>query len=93
MENQHREIKGYRELSQEEIDLMNQVKAHAEGCNELIKKLAQMNSLRFKGTVDGVPFETSIANGESNRWSAIAKTQLQQGYMALVRSIALPSTF
>lgn len=26
MENQHRQIKGYRELSQEEIDLMNRVK-------------------------------------------------------------------
>ena len=28
MENQHRKIKGYRELSQEEIDLMNRIKAH-----------------------------------------------------------------
>lgn len=27
MENQHRKIKGYRELSQAEIDLMNEVKA------------------------------------------------------------------
>lgn len=27
MDNQHRQIKGYRELSQEEIDLMNEVKA------------------------------------------------------------------
>lgn len=26
MENQHRKIKGYRELSQEEIDLMNRIK-------------------------------------------------------------------
>ncbi len=27
MDNQHRKIKGYRELSQEEIDLMNRIKA------------------------------------------------------------------
>ena len=27
MENQHRKIKGYRELSQQEIDLMNRIKA------------------------------------------------------------------
>ena len=27
MENQHRKIIGYRELSQEEIDLMNEIKA------------------------------------------------------------------
>ena len=26
MENQHRKIKGYRELTQEEIDLMNMIK-------------------------------------------------------------------
>jgi hypothetical protein len=93
MENQHREIKGYRELSREEIDLMNRVKAHAETTGELVKALAQMNSLRFKGTAYGAPFEASIANGESNRWAAVAKTQLQQGYMALTRAIALPSTF
>ena len=27
MENQHQKIKGYRDLSQEEIDLMNEIKA------------------------------------------------------------------
>ena len=31
MENQHRQIKGYRELSQEEIDLMNEIKAEVAG--------------------------------------------------------------
>ena len=29
MENQHRKIKGYRELNQEEIDLMNEIKVKA----------------------------------------------------------------
>lgn len=27
------------------------------------------------------------------RWSSIARTQLQQGFMALIRSIAKPETF
>lgn len=36
MENQHREIKGYRELSQEEIDLMNLVKGQGEALELLI---------------------------------------------------------
>ena len=31
MENQHRKISGYRELSQSEIDLMNEVKALGAG--------------------------------------------------------------
>lgn len=39
MENQHRVIKGYRELSQAEIDLMNQVKSKANEIGELIGKL------------------------------------------------------
>lgn len=39
MENQHRKIKGYRELSQEEIDLMNEGKALAEQCQAFIEKL------------------------------------------------------
>ena len=39
MENQHRKIAGYRELSQGEIDLMNEAKELAEKCGGLIKKL------------------------------------------------------
>ena len=36
MENQHRKIKGYRELSQFEIDLMNEIKSKGA---ELVEKL------------------------------------------------------
>lgn len=39
MENQHRKIIGYRELTQEEIDLMNEAKDLAEKCGQLITKL------------------------------------------------------
>ena len=39
MENQHRQIKGYRELSQEEIDAMNEIKAKGAELGELIAKL------------------------------------------------------
>lgn len=92
MENQHREIKGYRELSQAEIDVMNKVKAHAEATAALIKEVHQLNSVRFN-TPTPAPAVHAEQNGESNRWAALAKTQLQQGFMALVRSIALPTTF
>lgn len=44
MQNQHQKIKGYRDLSQEEIDLMNEGKALAEQCGEFIKKLEAMES-------------------------------------------------
>ena len=39
MDNQHQKIKGYRDLSQEEIDLMNECKQLAEQCGALMAKL------------------------------------------------------
>lgn len=39
MENQHRHIAGYRELSAEEIALMNEVKAKAQEVGELVSRL------------------------------------------------------
>ncbi|WP_282265945.1 hypothetical protein [Stenotrophomonas sp. PS02298] len=39
MDNQHRKIKGYRELSQGEIDLMNEIKSKGAELGELVGKL------------------------------------------------------
>lgn len=39
MENQHRRIKGYRELSQEEIDLMNEIKTKGIELGELVERI------------------------------------------------------
>ena len=39
MKDQHEKIKGYRDLSQEEIDLMNEGKALAEQCGAYLEKL------------------------------------------------------
>lgn len=39
MDNQHREIKGYRELNAEDIALMNEVKAQGVGIGVLVEKL------------------------------------------------------
>lgn len=75
MDNQHRQIKGYRELSQTEIDLMNKIK------NEIGTKLEDIvNELLANENTD-------------KRWVAIGKTDLQTGLMALVRSIAQPTSF
>lgn len=74
MENQHREIKGYRELNEHEIACMNGVKELAQKVGEIITSLDQMD-------------ETD------KRWIAIAKTDLQKGFMSLNRAIAQPTTF
>lgn len=74
MQNQHEQIKGYRDLSQEEIDLMNEVKELAERVGSLVSRIEDIQAT-------------------DRRWSSIGKTDLQKGFMALVRSIAQPTTF
>lgn len=74
MENQHRKISGYRELSQEEINAMNSVKELAGAVGILIEEMQANKSL-------------------DQRWVAIAKTDLQRGFMAAVRAVAQPTTF
>lgn len=39
MENQHRKINGYRELSEAEIELMNEIKAKGPELQALVEKL------------------------------------------------------
>jgi len=43
MENQHRKISGYRELSQEEIDAMNMVKQQGVAMELLIARIETQN--------------------------------------------------
>lgn len=74
MENQHRQIKGYRELNQIEIDCMNKIKETGIALGRMIE------TLRADPASD-------------NRWVSIGETHLQQGLMALTRSIAKPEFF
>jgi len=45
MDNQHRQIKGYRELSQDEIDLMNEIKVIGVELGTLVAKLRSTEGL------------------------------------------------
>jgi hypothetical protein len=67
-------VKGYRKLTEVEIDKMNKVKELANQVGALV------DDLMLDGTVD-------------TRWIAIGRTQLQQGFMAVVRGIAKPESF
>ena len=73
MDNQHRKIKGYRELSQVEIDGMNAMK-------ELEKQVLEA-------------LQQAVANGADGRWAAIARTDIQKGFMAAGRAIARPDGY
>ena len=45
MDNQHKKIKGYRDLSQAEIDLMNEIKAKGVELGDLVEKLRATDGL------------------------------------------------
>ncbi|WJZ69996.1 hypothetical protein PVP_XSN000017 [Vibrio phage PVP-XSN] len=94
MENQHRKIKGYPELNQDEIDLINKIKEHGEKTHHLLNELIEMRrnqeSDACKGELEGISYPKI---SESIRNIRIAKEHLQTGQMWLVRAVALPETF
>lgn len=71
-------ITGYRTLSIAEIDLINEGKALAESVGAFIEKVK--TSLEAETQADG-------------RWLSIGVTDIQKGFMAVIRSIAKPTTF
>lgn len=94
MENQHQKIKGYRDLSQLEIDLMNEIKTHGTALESLIGKIDHHLLGLAKAAHDGDDqLQQHLWKTEPNQWSAIAKAHLQQGLMALTRAVAQPTNF
>jgi hypothetical protein len=94
MENQHRKIKGYRELSAEEIDLMNRIKAKGLELMALQLEVArrvaeQVHEANAQPHMEAEAERLNAA--EPRRWASIAKTDIQTGVMALVRAIAQPA--
>ena len=53
MENQHQKIKGYRDLTQEEIDLMNEVKTKGAELGAIIEKLDNIPEIDKNWLVTG----------------------------------------
>lgn len=77
VDNQHQKISGYRDLTQEEIDLMNHFKdlenELAEACNAYLEDIGNVR-------------------GERQRQINMAKSAFEEGFMHLVRSVAQPKT-
>ncbi len=101
MDNQHRQIKGYRDLSQAEVDLMNRIKAKGaellELQGELVRLLksqeAQKQTAARINSDEHASHQAELKRfyeAEPFRWAAIAKTDIQTGVMALVRAVAQP---
>ena len=61
MDNQHRQIKGYRELAQHEIDLMNQIKSKGAELGDLVAKLRATAGLDQRWiSIGATDFQTGL---------------------------------
>lgn len=78
-------ITGYRQLSEAEVALMNEGKALAEACGTYIAKLRDYTPENTAGVKPGSTLD--------QRWISIGATDLQRGFMAVIRGIAQPTTF
>lgn len=81
-------ITGYRQLTEAEVALMNEGKALAEQCGAYIAKLRQHRDSSRRSDIDHGQ-EPAL----DQRWISIGATQLQQGWMAVIRGVAQPTTF
>lgn len=92
MDNQHRKISGYRELTETEIELMNKIKEKEREVLKLIKQVHEYNKAVVAYALDnpGTEEAKDIMDAESMRWCVTAKTDIEKGFMCLVRSVARP---
>lgn len=81
VDNQHKKISGYRDLTEEEIGLMNEIKEKSEEVGKLCSKLQSFTPV------------SPNTEGVDGRWVSIGITDLQKGFMSLVRAVARPTTF
>lgn len=96
MDNQHKKIKGYRDLSQEEIELMNEIKEKGQELQSLIIEIEQLREVELAQVLDPNSNACDLSKEqihESMRCMNIAKKDLQTGVMWLTRSVALPNSF
>ena len=95
MDNQHKLIKGYRDLSQGEIDLMNEIKSAGAMLEAIILKVQEHIEDQFSQATNEYN-ETEVERLESAdpvTWCTQARHELQTGLMKLTRSVAQPTFF
>ena len=87
-------ITGYRQLSEAEVALMNEGKALAEQCGAYLAKLRGYVPPDDTEPKDFKPPE-GFKPGSTldQRWISIGATDLQRGFMAVIRGIAQPTSF
>lgn len=100
MENQHRAIKGYRELSQTEIDLMNEVKAMGINLASITAKVRdhiKMQRATVADRIEGAEAQeaeiTRLNAAEPEKWANWGYDSGQTVLMYLTRAVAQPTFY
>jgi hypothetical protein len=99
MDNQHRKISGYRELSQAEIDLMNEIKAlgpQLQAMAEKVEAYLQQQS-GYAEHVQAHENDSSeldrIRAADPAHWASWGRSSAQSALMYWTRAIAQPTFF
>lgn len=80
-------LTGYRELTQQEIDLINKIKATGSVLESLVQEVHDHLNNQVGDDADFGPIF------EPFRWAEMGKQNLQSGLMFLTRSVAQPTNF
>lgn len=104
MDNQHKQIKGYRDLSQSEIDLMNEIKAKGEELRALVAKIAHVAIPPLQAVeaptegdhtafVEGSSYSVETEGDDPLFWLRYADSSFRCGIMYAVRAVAQPTSY
>ena len=105
MENQHRKITGYRELSAEEIALMNEIKAKGEELRALVAKIGAVVAQPLPEIsaadvqADGIAIVSGQLQSVENEgdtplyWLRSADISFRCGLMYATRAVAQPTSY
>jgi hypothetical protein len=95
VDNQHKLISGYRDLTKTEIEFMNEGKQLEAEVLAFIRRIEdRLNTQRDAGNEDKTAAhkleQIRMHEAQPFRWLAIGKTDIQTGFMAVIRAIAQP---
>jgi hypothetical protein len=104
MDNQHKQIKGYRDLTQAEIDLMNEIKAKGEELRALVAKIQDVAIPPLPALepiapgsdpvlIEGAPLSVATEADGPLYWLRYADGCFRCGVMYAVRAVAQPTSY
>lgn len=99
MDNQHRKIAGYRELSQVEVDLMNEIESLGPHIEELCTKISSHVEQQFLYAEHQDKHENDrqeldrLRRADPLHWLAWGRDGMQNNLMMLTRAVEQPTFF